>query len=114
MEQKFSTSNHPYALCDDHKLNEVLVVVTSHAQCSCPGTLRHYLRNSFFKPTLIFECTAQGFGCTIGRKMAINLTLASTIEFNNQEYQCSFAAAKSTGAAFHSGLNNSHFKRAVR
>ena len=46
--------------------------------------------------------------------MAINLTLASTIEFDNQKYQCSFAAAKLTGAAFQNGLNISQFKRAVR
>ena len=114
VDENFSNWNLPYALCDDHGLNELLVVVTSHAQCSCPGGLRHYLRRSFFKPALVLECSAQGIGCNIGRRMAINLTLANTFGFNNMEYQCSSAAAKLTGTAFQNGLNISQFKRTVR
>ena len=103
-----------YGFCDDQGINELMVQTTIHSNCSCVGKLRHFIRKSFFKPTVIIECTAHGRGCNIGRMKAINLTQATTLKFKDREYQCSSAATKLTGAVFESGLNMARFVRAVR
>ena len=87
---------------------------TVHAICGCTGRLKHYLRKSFMKPTLVIECQAQGKGCNIGRRKTINLTKAISLELEDKTVQCSAVSAKLTGAVFQSGLNMTQFKRSLR
>ena len=87
---------------------------TVHAQCGCTGKLTHNLRRSFFKPTVVLECSAQGKGCNIGRRKTINLTRATTLNHRNETYQCSAVAARLTGSLFQSGLSMKQFQRALR
>ena len=78
---EYDQTSAAYGLYDDHGINDLMVQTTIHAHCSCVGKLRHFLRSSFFKPTLVIECTAQGPGCNIGRMRAINLTQTTTLEY---------------------------------
>ena len=57
--------NEAYGLCDNQGVNEVMVQTTIHAHCSCIVKPRHYFRKSFFKPTLVIECSAHGPGATL-------------------------------------------------
>ena len=108
------TKNAAYGFCDAHGINELMVQTTIHAHCSCVGKLRHFLRKSFFKPTLVIECTAHGPGCNIGRMKAINLTQSTTLELNSERLQCSVPAVNFAGAILLSGLNMTRFARSVR
>ena len=87
---------------------------TIHANSDCSGKLTHELRKSFFKPTLVLQCSAHGKGSNIGYMKSINLTRTITLKYKTKELQCSVAAVKLSGSAFQSGLSMNSYTRAVR
>ena len=113
IEDTFVTEK-PGGFYDEHGLNKLMVETTIHAHCNCTGTLKHFLRKSLFKPTLVIECTAHGQGCNIGRRKAINLTKACTIDYKSKQYQCSAAAVKLIGSVFENGFLIENFVNAIR
>ena len=103
-----------YGICDDIGLNNLIVEIQNHSQSSCSGTLRHSIGNSFFKPSLRLECSAQSKYCTVGRMKSINLTCTSSFPYGKVEHQCSAAAARLTGGLLINGQNAHQIKKAFR
>ena len=87
---------------------------TIHSECGCSGKLQTTLRNSWWKPAVRVECSAQNKGCNIGRNKVINLTKCISFSRKSKNYQLSTAAVKLAGLMFLSGLPSKQFSRALR